>query len=166
MRHTRTEIAKQEAEESIEELNRIEAGGHSSQPHTLSELCLNMTLGQAGRESDSVWRLRMPSKTERLETVLLGKIKEMIDLMSFLVCGVAAHNWTYLLLSARSNVWIGQMLWVKCPLFETPFSTFYLSLLTSKFVTQYWRKISLPNQHQHLNIVFMVNSIIICFKIA
>lgn len=54
LRHTRTEIAKQEAEESIEELNGIEVGGHSSQPHTLSEFCLNMTLGQAGRESDKV----------------------------------------------------------------------------------------------------------------
>lgn len=63
MRHTRTEIAKQEAEESIEELNGIEVGGHSSQPHTLFEFCLNMTLGQAGREFDSVWRLRMPSNT-------------------------------------------------------------------------------------------------------
>lgn len=63
MRHTRTEIARQEAEESIEELDGIEVGGHSSQPRSLSEFCLNMTLGQAGRQSDSVWRLRMPSNT-------------------------------------------------------------------------------------------------------
>lgn len=70
-----------------------------------------------------------------LETVFLQKIKEkigpMLSLMSYSVFRVTTlyqtgshqHRPTFFLLPAWSDVWIGQVFGVGCPLFETPFPT-------------------------------------------
>lgn len=54
--------------------------------------------------------------------------------MSCLVFVVATHYRTFRLLPARSDVWIGHMLRVKCMLFETPLITFNLPSFFSLLV--------------------------------